>query len=117
MPATSKKNLHVPLPEDVHAELKAQAQRVGEPATVLARRAIEERVRALKREQITDEITAYATAMAGTEFDFDPAVSAAGMHVWAADEDDWSEEDATADADSDAARIDPDAARIDLDAR
>jgi hypothetical protein len=109
VPATSKKNLHVPLPEDVHAELKAQAQRVGEPATVLARRAIEERVRALKREQITEEITAYATAMAGTEFDFDPAVSAAGMHVWAADEDDWSEEDATADADSDAARIDPDA--------
>lgn len=100
MPTTAKKNLHVPLSEDVHAELKAQAQRVGEPATVLARRAIEERVRALKREQIADEITAYANAVAGTIDDFDPSISAAGMAVWAADEDDWSEEDASVDADA-----------------
>ena len=98
MPAPRKKNLHVPLPEDVHAELKAQAQRVGEPATVLARRAIEERVRALKRQQIDAEITEYANAVAGTIDDFDPAVSAAGLAVWAADEDDWSDEDATAPA-------------------
>ena len=100
VPASTKKNLHVPLPEHVHTELKAQAQRIGEPATVVARRAIEERVRALKREQIADEITAYADAMAGTEFDFDPAISAAGMAVWAADEDARNEEDAAAAADA-----------------
>ncbi|MFN2323835.1 MAG: hypothetical protein ABR510_12860 [Trueperaceae bacterium] len=115
MTASVKKNLHVPLTEDVHAELKSQAQRVGEPATVLARQAIEDRVRALKREQIADEITAYADAMAGTEFDFDPAVLAAGMDVWAADEDDWGEEDAAANG-GDAARIEVDAARIEVDA-
>ena len=100
MPATAKKNLHVPLSEDVHAELKAQAQRVGEPATVLARRAIEERVRALKREQVADEIAAYATAVGGTIDDFDPAISAAGMEMWAADEDDWSDEGAASNADA-----------------
>lgn len=92
MVAVGKKNLHVPLPTEVHQELKAQAQRVGEPATVLARRAIEDRVRALKREQIADEITAYADAMAGTEFDLDPALEAAGLEVWASDEDAWSED-------------------------
>jgi hypothetical protein len=107
MPPTNKKNLHVPLPEDVHAELKAQAHRIGEPATVLARRAIEERVRTLKREQIAADITEYANAVAGTIDDFDPAVSAAGMEVWAADEDDWSVEDAAANAD--ARRIETDA--------
>ena len=100
MPTTAKKNLHVPLPEKVHAELKAQAQRVGQPATVLARRAIEERVRALKRQQIDAEITEYADAVAGTIDDFDPAVSAAGMAVWAAEEDDWSDEDGAANLDA-----------------
>ena len=93
MATAGKKNLHVPLPPEVHQELKAQARRVGEPATVLARRAIEDRVRALKREQIADEITAYADAMAGTEFDLDPALEAAGMEVWASDDDAWSEDD------------------------
>ena len=93
MATAGKKNLHVPLPTEVHQELKAQAQRVGEPATVLARRAIEDRVRALKREQIADEITAYADAMAGTEFDLDPALEAAGMEVWASEDDEWTEDD------------------------
>ncbi|MDF1521329.1 MAG: hypothetical protein P1P87_00735 [Trueperaceae bacterium] len=107
MAATGKKNLHVPLPAELHEELKAQAHRVGEPATVLARRAIEDRVRALKREQIAAEITAYAEAVAGTLDDHDPAIEAAGLDVWAANDDDWGGADASADADP--ARIDPDA--------
>ncbi len=100
MPSTGKKNLHVPLPADVHEDLKAQAQRVGEPATVLARKAIEAHVRALKRKQVADEIASYARAVAGTVDDFDPMVEAAGLDVWAADEDDWREEDAMSDADA-----------------
>jgi hypothetical protein len=96
----SKKHLHVPLSTDVHEELKAQAQRVGEPATVLARKAIEERVRALKREQIAAEISEYARAVAGTVDDYDPAIEAAGLDVWAADDDDWRETDAVADTDA-----------------
>ena len=94
MPATTTKYLNVPLNPEVREELEAQARRVGEPATVLARRAIEDHVRALQREQIADEIAAYAEAMAGTEFDFDPAIEAAGLEVWANDDDDWTEDDA-----------------------
>lgn len=105
--STSKKHLHVPLPTDVHEDLKAQAQRVGEPATVIARRAIEDRVRVLQREQIADEISEYARAVAGTVDDYDPAIEAAGTDVWAADDDDWHDGDAV--ADTDAARLDPDA--------
>ena len=93
MPAMDTKYLNVPLSPEVHEKLEAQARRVGEPATVLARRAITDHVRSLEREQIADENTAYAEAMAGTEFDFDPAVSAAGMEVWAND-DGWTEGDA-----------------------
>jgi predicted DNA-binding protein len=95
-----KKNLHVPLPADLHEDLKAQAQRVGEPATVLARKAIEERIHTLKREQIADEIAAYAREVAGTVDDFDPAIEAAGLDVWGADDDDWREEDAAPHADA-----------------
>lgn len=97
MPATDDRLMRVRLSPEVHEELEAHARRLGVSATDLARRAIEARVRQLGRKQVADEITAYAEAMAGTEFDFDPAISAAGMEVWAMDDEGWSEDDAASD--------------------
>jgi len=79
----SKKNLHVPLPPELHAGLKSQAQRVGEPVTVLARRAIEEHLTRLQREQLAEAIGAYADAMAGTGVDLDEDFEAAALETWA----------------------------------
>jgi predicted transcriptional regulator len=78
----SKKNLHVPLPPELHAGLKSQAQRVGEPVTVLARRAIEEHLIRLQREQLAEAIGEYADAMAGTGVDLDEDFEAASLETW-----------------------------------
>ena len=82
MSGASKKNLHVPLPPELHAGLKAQAQRVGEPVTVLARRAIEEHLRRLEREQLAEAIGVYADAMPGSGVDLDEDFEAAALEAW-----------------------------------
>lgn len=66
------KNMHIPLPEDVHAVLMAHAKATGESATSLARAAIERLVKELEREQIRAEMRAFAAEFAGTELDLDP---------------------------------------------
>ncbi|MDZ7801792.1 MAG: hypothetical protein U5K81_13525 [Trueperaceae bacterium] len=82
MPATSKKNLHVPLPPELHSALKEQSNRLRTPATTLAREAIEEWIRLRKREQVAQELRAYADEMAGTDADVDPAWEDAGVDSW-----------------------------------
>ena len=82
MSGASKKNLHVPLPPELHAGLKSQAQRVGEPVTVLARRAIEEHLTRLQREQLAEAIGAYADAMAGSGVDLDEDFEAGALEAW-----------------------------------
>lgn len=76
------KNMHIPLPDHVHAALMAHAKATGESATALARAAIEGRVRQLEHERIHAEMRAYAEAVAGTPDDFDPDIAALGQEVW-----------------------------------
>ena len=83
MPGPGRKNLHVPLPAELHAGLKSQALRVGEPVTVLARRAIEEHVAKLERAQLAEAIGAYVDAMAGSGVDLDEDFEAAALESWA----------------------------------
>lgn len=83
MSGAGKKNLHVPLPPELHAGLKSQAHRVGEPVTVLARRAIEEHLTRLERERLAEAIGAYADAMAGSGVDLDEDFEAAALETWA----------------------------------
>ncbi len=73
-----KKNLHVTLSH----ELEVQARRLGTPATVSAREAIEARVVRTRRERLAEEIDSYADAVAGTAFDLDEAVEAGGIEDW-----------------------------------
>lgn len=75
------KNMHIPIPDHVHAALMAHAKATGESATALARAAIEGRVRELEREQRRARIAEFAAEYAGTEWDLDPALEAAGIEV------------------------------------
>lgn len=52
------------------------------PATSIARDAIDDWLRRQKRKQRDDEIAAFATEMAGTEFDLDTEFEAAGVEHW-----------------------------------
>ena len=64
-------NFHLPLPTDLHRRLHAAAQRAKRPATVVARRAIEEFLRTHEREAIGEGIREYVAVHAGTASDLD----------------------------------------------
>ena len=73
------KNFHLPLPEQTYAQLRAEAERVQVPATALAREAIDFWLRQQLRKARHDRIAAYAAEMAGTDFDLDRDLEAAGI--------------------------------------
>lgn len=75
------KNIHIPLPDHVHAALMTHAKATGESATALARAAIEGRVRELEREQRRARIAEFADQYAGTAWDLAPELEAAGLEV------------------------------------
>lgn len=78
MPKAALRNLHVPLPGDLHQRLRDEATRSGRPATILAREAIEAWIHERERAQVSDRIAEYATEVAGTEADLDRALERAG---------------------------------------
>ena len=88
------KNFHLPLPPELYADLRAAAERVGTPATDVAREAIQIWLKQERRRQIHAELRAYAEVTAGSRDDFDPVVSAAGAQTFLAahPHDDWSAE-------------------------
>ncbi len=76
------RNLHVPLPDDVYARLRSEADRSGRPATVLAREAIRTWLRRRRKIARHEAITAYAARWAGSSLDLDPELEAAGLEHW-----------------------------------
>ena len=73
------RNFHLPLPEQTYSHLRAEAERAQVPATALAREAIDWWLRQQLRKARHDQIAAYAAEMAGTEFDLEPDLEAAGI--------------------------------------
>lgn len=73
------KNFHLPLPEQTYNHLREQAERVGAPATTLARQAIDCWLRQQLRQARHDAIAAYAADAAGTDVDLDPELESAGI--------------------------------------
>lgn len=71
------KKMHLPLPPDIHSRLKREAEMAGAPTTVLAREAITEWLDRRRREQIAEELRAFAMENAGTELDLDEEFEAA----------------------------------------
>ncbi len=73
------KNFHLPLPEATYEELRAAARRAQLPATTVAREAISSWLRARKKAARRQAVREYAAHMAGTRFDLDPLLEAAGI--------------------------------------
>ncbi len=79
--AASKKNFHLPLPEDVYKALREEAAAVKRPATVVARHAIELWLRERRKAVVREAIATYAAEHAGSVADLDPALEQAGLEV------------------------------------
>ena len=73
------KNLHVPLPESLHAELTAKSRKTGRPATEIVRDAIDRWLAEERRAALRAAITDYAVANAGTSDDLDPDLERASI--------------------------------------
>ena len=72
-------NMHVPLPTDTHARLKAESKRSGRPTTALAREAIEAWLAEREKESLHDAIAEYARMAAGTPADLDLELESAAV--------------------------------------
>ena len=77
--AHSRRNFHVPLPEDLYRALQAEAEQTQRPANALAREAIAHWVELRRQARIDQAILAYAEEVAGTLADLDPDLEAASL--------------------------------------
>lgn len=82
MKNASLRNFHLPIPAPVQVRLREAAEREGVPATVVARRALEEWLRDRDRRARAEQIGSYAAAVAGSRADLDPALEAASIEDW-----------------------------------
>ncbi len=75
----ARRNLHVPLTDDLYARLHAEAKRRGEAATQVAREAISTFLAQRERAAIDAAVEAFARRWAGTKVDLDPDIERLGI--------------------------------------
>jgi len=79
--AASLRNFHLPLPEDVYRALRDEAAAAKQPATAIAREAIEAWLRERRKAMLREAIAAYAAERGGTPADLDPELEAASVRL------------------------------------
>ena len=80
--ARTLRNFHLPLPDPLYRRLQDAAARTNQPATTLARYALDHWLREHRRTVVREAIAAYAAAVGGTRDDLDPAFEAASLEAW-----------------------------------
>jgi len=80
--AQSVRSLHLSLPGPIYRRLRAAARRANQPATVVARQAIEAWLCDRRKAALREEIAAYAAKVGGTLDDYDPDLEAASLELW-----------------------------------
>lgn len=75
------KHIHLPLSEPLHAQLMQAAQASGKAATQLAREAIERFLAEQRQAALNADLDAYIAEYAGTAFDLDTELEAAGVEL------------------------------------
>jgi predicted transcriptional regulator len=86
MPKATSRNFHVPLPEGLYDRLRKEAEQSKEPATEIARHAIEDYLERRRRDVLYSAIRDYAKRHAGTMIDLDDELAAASSESLAAGE-------------------------------
>ncbi len=74
-------NFHLPLPSDLHDQLREEAERSGQPATAWAREALRTTLSQRRKQRLHAEIAAFASEHAGTELDLDEDFERAGIEA------------------------------------
>ena len=76
------RNFHLPLPEPLYRRLRDAAERTNQPATALARYAIDHWLRQHRKAMVREAIAEYAAKVAGTADDLDEGLEAASLEQW-----------------------------------
>jgi hypothetical protein len=76
------RNFHLPLPEPLYRRLREAAGRSNQPATTVARYAIEMWLRQQRKTMVREAIAAYAADVAGSRDDLDEALESAALEGW-----------------------------------
>lgn len=79
MKKTALRNFHLPLPDDLYKQLQEEAIRSKQPATRLARQAIELWLQQKQKAALHEAIAAYVAQYAGTHADLDEELEAASV--------------------------------------
>lgn len=79
MKNATMKNFHLPLPEDLYGDLRAEAERSSVTATTLARQALEEWLQQKRRNHLRRAIETYAAEVAGSADDLDHGLESAAV--------------------------------------
>ena len=79
MKRASLRNFHVPLSEDLYDKLREEAGRCRQPATELAREAIELLLKERRKRTLHEAVALYAAKHAGTASDLDVELEAASV--------------------------------------
>jgi len=74
MTTQAKRNFHLPLPEDIYNDLRTESRRTKQPATRIARQAIENWLKARRRAELHASVANYAKKHAGSDADIDEAM-------------------------------------------
>lgn len=82
MNRATKRNFHLPLEADLYDRLRDEADRAGRPATDVARQALDDWLKARRRQALRREIAEFAARAAGTPLDLDPGLEGAGIEIW-----------------------------------
>jgi predicted transcriptional regulator len=76
------RNFHLPLPDPLYRRLRDAAERAHQPATTIARYAIDHWLRQQQKSMVSEAIAAYAADVAGTRDDLDEHLEAASLDLW-----------------------------------
>lgn len=72
---------NLPLTPELHDQLRQEAERLGKPATAVAREAIRTVLGQRKKHQLHAEIKAFASEHAGSDIDLDEDLECAGIEA------------------------------------
>jgi predicted transcriptional regulator len=86
MKKSTLRNFHVPLSEDLYSRLREEADRSKQPATALARHAIDDWLKQRREDALHEAIAAYAARHAGTSMDLDEEIESASLEQLCAQE-------------------------------
>lgn len=74
-------NFHLPLTPELHDQLREEAEFLGQPATTVAREAIQTTLVQRRKQRLHAEIAAFAAEQGGSDLDLDEDLEQAGIEA------------------------------------